>query len=72
MAYEIGQDIGKLKSDIASLAEQVDKLSRQVETLNAVLNKGRGVQFALLLIPGVVGVVVTVLGYFGIKFSIGS
>jgi len=72
MAYEIGQDIGRLKADIESLAEQVDRLSKQVETLNAVLNKGRGVQFTLLLIPGLVGVVVTVLGYFGIKLTLGT
>ena len=72
MAYQVGQDIGELRAQIDTLAAQVDRLSKQVEVLNAVLNKGRGVQFALLLIPGVVGVVVTVLGYFGIKFSIGS
>jgi hypothetical protein len=72
MAYEVGQDIGKLKSDISNLAEQVNKLTSQVEALNAVLNKGRGVQFALLLVPGVIGVVVTILGYFGIKLTIGG
>jgi hypothetical protein len=72
MAYNVGRDIGKLESDIESLAEQVAKLSTQVEALNAVLNKGRGVQFALLLIPGFIGVAVTILGYFGIKLTIGG
>lgn len=72
MGYEVGQDIGELRANIESLSQQVDRLSKQVEVLNGVLNKGRGVQFALLLIPGVVGVVVTVLGYFGIKLTIGG
>lgn len=68
----IHQDIGELRANIESLSTQLDRLSAQVEVLNGVLNKGKGVQFALLLIPGLVGVVVTVLGYFGIKLTIGS
>ena len=72
MAYQVGQDIGELRAQVDLLAAQVDKLSKQVEVLNAILNKGRGVQFALLLVPGLVGVAVTVLGYFGIKLTIGS
>lgn len=72
MAYQVGQDIGELRAQIDSLTAQVDRLSKQMEVLNGVLNKGRGVQFALLLVPGLVGVVVTVLGYFGVKLTIGS
>ena len=68
----IHQDIGELRANIESLSTQLDRLSAQVEVLNGVLNKGKGVQFVLLLIPGLVGVVVTVLGYFGIKLTIGS
>lgn len=72
MTYQVGQDIGELRSQVDTLAAQVDRLSKQVEVLNAILNKGKGVQFALLLVPGLVGVVVTVLGYFGVKLTIGS
>lgn len=72
MAYEIGHDIGQLRAEIDGLAGQVDKLSKQVETLNAVLNKGRGVQFALLTMPGVLGFFVAALGYFGIRLTVGQ
>lgn len=72
MGYEIGQDVGQLKAQIDTLAQQVDRLSKQVEVLNGVLNKGKGVQFALLTIPGVLGFFVAVLGYFGVKLTIGQ
>jgi hypothetical protein len=72
MEDRINQDIGELRAHIDNLTAQVDRLSKQMEVLNGVLNKGRGVQFALLLVPGVVGVVVTVLGYFGVRLTIGS
>lgn len=72
MGYEIGQDVGQLKAQIDTLAQQVQKLTEQMETLNGVLNKGKGVQFALLTIPGVLGFFVAVLGYFGVKLTIGQ
>ena len=72
MEYKINQDIGELRAHIDNLTAQVDRLSKQMEVLNSVLNKGRGVQFALLMIPGLVGVAVTVLGYFGVKLTLGG
>lgn len=68
----INQDIGMLRAQVESLTSQVDRLAAQVEVLNGVLHKGKGVQFALLMIPGVAGVIVAILGYFGIKLTIGQ
>lgn len=68
---ELHRDVGELDGKLRALTAQVDRLSTQVEQLNAVLNKGKGVQYALLMIPAAIGIVTGVLGYFGIKLTIG-
>jgi hypothetical protein len=40
--------------------------------LNRVLHQGKGVQYALLLIPGTIGILTGVMGYFGIKLTVGQ
>lgn len=65
------RDVGELDGKLAALTAQVDRLSTQVEVLNRVLHQGKGVQYALLLIPGTIGILTGVAGYFGIRFTIG-
>jgi len=68
---KLHRDVGELDGKLAALTAQVDRLSTQVEVLNKVLHQGKGVQYALLLIPGTIGILTGVAGYFGIKFTIG-
>ena len=68
---DLHRDVGHLQGQLKSLTDQVDRLSTQVEMLNRVLHQGKGVQYALLLIPGTIGILTGVMGYFGIKLTVG-
>lgn len=69
---DLHRNVGQLEGQLKSLTDQVDRLSTQVEMLNRVLHQGKGVQYALLLIPGTIGILTGVMGYFGIKLTVGQ
>jgi len=69
---DLHRNVGQLEGQLKSLTDQVDRLSTQVEMLNRVLHQGKGVQYALLLIPGTIGILTGIMGYFGIKLTVGQ
>lgn len=68
---ELHRDVGELRGTVAALSAEVTKLREQVEMLTAVLNQGKGAKYLLFVLPTVVGALSGVLGYFGIKFTVG-
>jgi hypothetical protein len=68
---DLHKDVGELRGTVAALHGEVTKLREQVENLNAVLNQGKGAKWLMLLIPSTIGVMAAMLGYFGIKLSVG-
>jgi len=68
---DLHKDVGELRGTVAALHAEVTKLREQVENLNAVLNQGKGAKWLMLLIPSTIGVMAAMLGYFGVKLSIG-
>jgi hypothetical protein len=69
---ELHKDVGELRGTVSALSSEVTKLREQVENLNAVLNQGKGARWLMLLIPSTIGVIGAMLGYFGVKFSVGQ
>lgn len=69
--HDLHRDVGKLDGQMKALAIQVDRLAHQVEALNAVLNQGRGARMILLILPALIGLTTGILGYFGVKFTVG-
>lgn len=65
------REVGELKGTVRELKEQVRQLHDEVRALTAVLNKGRGAKYLIVLLPAIIGLVSGFLSYFGIKFSIG-
>ena len=70
-AEDLHRDVGELRGTVAALSAEVTKLREQVETLTAVLNQGKGAKYLLFILPSVIGVLSGLLGYFGIKFTVG-
>jgi hypothetical protein len=68
---DLHKDVGELRGTVTALHSEVTKLREQVENLNAVLNQGKGAKWLMLLIPSTIGVMAAMLGYFGIKLSVG-
>ena len=68
---ELHRAVGELEGTVTSLSQKVDKLTLQVETLTALLNQGKGARWLLLLLPPTIGVIGALLGYFGVKLTIG-
>jgi hypothetical protein len=68
---ELHRAVGELEGTVNSLSQQVDKLTKQVEALTALLNQGKGARYLLLIIPPLIGVGGAMLGYFGVKLTIG-
>ena len=69
---DLHKDVGELRGTVSALSAEVTKLREQVENLNAVLNQGKGARWLMLLIPSTIGVMGAMLGYFGVKLSIGQ
>lgn len=70
-ASELHREVGELRGTVTALSAQVEKLSNQVETLTAILNQGKGAKWLIFILPSVIGVAGAMLGYFGVKLSIG-
>jgi hypothetical protein len=70
-AAELHRAVGELEGTVKSLEGKVEKLTTQVEALTAILNQGKGAKWLVLLIPSTIGVMGALLGYFGIKLSVG-
>lgn len=68
---DLHREVGELRGTVTALSGEVTKLREQVETLTAILNQGKGAKYLLFVLPSVVGVVSGVLGYFGLKFTVG-
>jgi prefoldin subunit 5 len=70
-AAELHRAVGELEGTVKSLNQKVDKLTEQVETLTAILNQGKGAKWLIFVLPSVIGIAGAMLGYFGVKFTIG-
>jgi|688.fasta_scaffold12513_7 hypothetical protein len=68
---DLHKDVGELRGTVSALSAEVTKLREQVENLTAVLNQGKGAKWLVLLIPSTIGVMGALLGYFGVKLSVG-
>jgi len=70
-AADLHRDVGELRGTVTALSAEVTKLREQVENLTAILNQGKGAKWLILLIPSTIGVLGGLLGYFGVKLSVG-
>lgn len=70
-AAELHRAVGELEGTVKSLNQKVEKLTEQVETLTAILNQGKGAKWLIFVLPSVIGIAGAMLGYFGVKFTIG-
>ena len=70
-ATELHRAVGELEGTVKSLNQKVDKLTEQVETLTAILNQGKGAKWLIFILPSAIGVAGALLGYFGVKLSVG-
>jgi hypothetical protein len=70
-AAELHREVGELKGTVTALSGEVSKLREQVEMLTAILNQGKGAKWLLILLPSLVGVAGALLGYFGVKLTVG-
>jgi hypothetical protein len=70
-AAELHREVGELKGTVTALSGEVSKLRHQVEMLTAILNQGKGAKWLLILLPSLVGVAGAMLGYFGVKLTVG-
>ena len=69
---DLHREFFELKGKFESLSSSVDKLTKQVEILTAALNQNKGAYMAVLAVPAIIGGIFGVLGYFGIKMSVGN
>ena len=70
-ASDLHRDVGELRGTVTALAAEVTKLREQVEALTAILNQGKGAKWLVLLIPSSIGILGAMLGYFGIRLTVG-
>lgn len=68
---DLHRDVGELRGTVAALMSEVSKLREQVETLNAVLNQGRGMKYFVFLLPAIIGATSGGLSYFGLRLTVG-
>lgn len=65
------QEFGNLESDVKHLSGAVEKLTNKVEELTAVLNQARGAKYVIFIVPAIVGAIVSVGAFFGLKLTFG-
>jgi hypothetical protein len=70
-AADLHRDVGELRGTVTALSAEVTKLREQVENLTAILNQGKGARWLIFLVPSTIGVMGALLGYFGVKLSVG-
>jgi hypothetical protein len=75
---DLHRDFGQLQGTVASLTGEVKDLKLEVKELKdtvteltALLNQAKGAKYAIFLVPGIVGTIASVLGYFGLKAIVG-
>jgi hypothetical protein len=75
---DLHRDFGQLQGTVASLTGEVKDLKLEVKELKdtvteltALLNQAKGAKYVIFLVPGIVGTIAAVLGYFGLKALIG-
>jgi hypothetical protein len=75
---DLHRDFGQLQGTVASLTGEVKDLKAEVKELKetvteltALLNQAKGAKYVIFLVPGIVGSIAAVLGYFGLKTLIG-
>ena len=75
---DLHRDFGQLQGTVASLTGEVKDLKLEVKELKetvteltALLNQAKGAKYVIFLVPGIVGTIASVLGYFGLKAIVG-
>ena len=75
---DLHRDFGQLQGTVTSLTGEVKDLKTEVKELKetvteltALLNQARGAKYIIFLVPGIVGAMAAVLGYFGLKAFVG-
>lgn len=75
---DLHRDFGQLQGTVVALTGEVKELKSEVKELKdtvsqltALLNQAKGAKYVMFLVPGIVGTVASVLGYFGLKALIG-
>ncbi|NBW13549.1 MAG: hypothetical protein EBR82_36640 [Caulobacteraceae bacterium] len=75
---DLHRDFGQLQGTVASLTGEVKDLKLEVKELastvtelTALLNQARGAKYIIFLVPGFVGALAAVIGYFGLKAWVG-
>ena len=71
VAAELHREVGELKGTVTALHNEVERLREQVEMLTALLNQGKGAKWLIFVMPAVIGVLGALLGYFGVKITLG-
>lgn len=75
---DLHRDFGQLQGTVSSLTGEVKDLKMEVKELKetvaeltALLNQAKGAKYVIFLVPGIVGTIASVLGYFGLKAIVG-
>ena len=75
---DLHRDFGQLQGTVSSLTGEVKDLKMEIKELKetvteltAMLNQAKGAKYVIFLVPGIVGTIASVLGYFGLKAIVG-
>jgi prefoldin subunit 5 len=75
---DLHRDFGQLQGTVSSLTGEVKDLKMEIKELKetvteltAMLNQAKGAKYVIFLVPGIVGTIASVLGYFGLKALVG-
>ena len=76
--FDLHRDFGQLQGTASSLTGEVKDLKAEVKELKetvteltALLNQAKGAKYVIFLVPGIVGAIAAVFGYFGLKAFLG-